>query len=134
MAPRKVRLVVDLVRGLDVAKAQKQLRFSSKAAALPVLKVLNSALANAENNFHLDTSAFIITKAFVDGGPVMKRYTPKAHGRATTIRRRMSHITIEVGQPEQKKTDEKSQTKVGNLPELKSRQTKIKEPTQKKKI
>lgn len=107
IAPRKVRLVVNLVRGLEIEEARKQLRFSPKAASEPVLKVLNSAIANAQNNFQLDTQSFVITKAFVDAGPVIKRYTQKAHGSATPIRHRMSHITIEIGSTVVKKEKQK---------------------------
>ncbi|RMD51782.1 50S ribosomal protein L22 [Candidatus Parcubacteria bacterium] len=97
MSPRKVRLVVDLVRGLPIEDAKKQLMFSRKAAAKPVLKVLNSAVANAENNFSLNTEDYIVAEAYVDQGPTIKRYRPRAHGRAALIRKRMSHITIVVG-------------------------------------
>src|SRR4029079_3148965 len=86
IAPRKTRLVVGLVRGLSITEARRQLMFSKKQAATPVLKVLDSAIANAKNNFGLETDKFIITKAFVDEGPKSYRYTPKAHGRATPIR------------------------------------------------
>ncbi len=96
IAPRKTRLVVALVRGLSVAEARRQLAFSAKDAAEPVLKVLNSAVANATNNLKLDAATLFITKAFVDEGPKFKRFTPKAQGRATPIRRRTSHITIVV--------------------------------------
>ncbi len=96
MSPRKVRLVVDLVRGLPIVAAQRQLQFSAKAAAKPVLKVLNSAIANAQNNFNLDTTNFVVETAYVDEGPTMHRVMPRAQGRATPIRKRMSHITIEV--------------------------------------
>lgn len=100
IAPRKTRLVVGLVRGLSITEARRQLMFSKKQAAKPVLKVLDSAIANAKNNFSLNTDNFVIVKAFVDEGPKFYRYTPKAHGRATPIRHRTSHITIELGEKE----------------------------------
>lgn len=100
MSPRKTRLLVGLIRGRSVAEARKQLQFSQKDAATPVLKLLNSAVANAEHNFKLDTSSMIVKEAFVDEGPVMYRYTPRAQGRATPIRKRMSHITIVIGDKE----------------------------------
>ena len=100
MSPRKTRLVVDLVRGMSVAAARHQLQFSQKAAAKPVLKVLNSAVANAQNNNSLDTTDFIVTAAFVDEGPTFYRHRPRAQGRSAPIRKRMSHITIEVGSPD----------------------------------
>ena len=97
MSPRKPRLVVDLVRGMGIDQARHQLMFSKKLAAKPVLKALNSAVANAQNNFSLDTSDFVITAATVDDGPTFYRYRPRAHGRSAPIRKRMSHIMIEVG-------------------------------------
>lgn len=100
IAPRKTRLVVGLVRGLSVTEARRQLMFSKKQGAKPVLKVLESAIANAKNNFGLETDTFFIVKAFVDEGPKFYRYTPKAHGRATPIRHRTSHITLEIAPKE----------------------------------
>lgn len=97
MSPRKVRYVVDLVRGLDLEEARHQLMFSKKLASKPVLKVLESAVANATNNHKLDVSNFIVVSAMVDDGPTMHRFRPRAHGRASAIRKRMSHIQIEIG-------------------------------------
>ncbi|MBT4857015.1 50S ribosomal protein L22 [Candidatus Uhrbacteria bacterium] len=100
VSPRKARLVVDLVRGMEVEMARHQLLFSKKNAAEPVLKALNSAMANAKNNNKLDTTGFVITAATVDDGPTFYRHRPRAHGRSAPIRKRMSHIMIEVGAPE----------------------------------
>ncbi len=97
IAPRKTRLVVGLIRGLAISEARKQLVLSRKAAATPVLKALNSAVANAENNLKVDTTDFVVTRAFVNEGVKIKRFTPRAQGRATPIRLRSSHITIAVG-------------------------------------
>lgn len=97
MAPRKTRLLVALVRGMNVADARRQLAFNQKMAAEPVLKTLNSAIANATNNLKLEEKDLVVTKAFVNEGPSFHRYTPKAQGRATPIRHRLSHITIAVG-------------------------------------
>lgn len=94
MAPRKVRLVVDTVRGLPVAKAEAQLSFLKKDAALPVLKLLRSAIANAEHNFHLPKDGLVITKITADGGPTLKRSRPRARGSAAPIRKRSTHIMI----------------------------------------
>jgi large subunit ribosomal protein L22 len=94
MSPRKVRLVVDLVRGLSVADADAQLGFFRKAAALPVRKLLQSATANATHNFQLDAGALRIKEIRVDGGPVLKRARPRAMGRSAPIRKRTSHISI----------------------------------------
>ena len=133
MSPRKTRLVVDLVRGLSIADARAQLQFSKKAAAKPVLKVLNSAVANAENNHSQDTSAFFVTTAFVDEGPTIKRYRPRAHGRSAPIRKRMSHITIVVGPKDEpasepKKEEKKPEAKKAAKPAVK----KAKAPAAKK--
>lgn len=94
MSPRKVRLVIDVIRGKNVVVAASQLAFMKKAAAIPVYKLLQSAVANAEHNFHLETSDLIVKKITADGGPVLHRWTPKAFGRSAPIRKRTSHITI----------------------------------------
>lgn len=98
MSPRKVRWVVDLVRGLDVDKAEAQLRFMSKAAARPVLKVIQSAKANAEHNFKLSPETLYVKAITVDGGPVLNRWRARAFGRAAAIRKRSSHITVVLGE------------------------------------
>lgn len=94
MSPRKVRLVVDVVRGLDVDTARRQLKFMKKAAAEPVFKLLNSAVANAEHNFHLKSETLYIKTIFADAGPVLHRWTPRAFGRASPIRKRMTHLSL----------------------------------------
>lgn len=94
MSPRKVRLVIDVIRGMDVIRAQTQLQFIKKSACLPVLKLLNSAIANAEHNFHFGKESLYVKTVTADGGPVLKRWTPKAFGRSAPIRKRTSHITI----------------------------------------
>ncbi len=94
VAPRKVRLVIDMIRGLGVEDAERQLQFSPKHASLPVLKLLQSAKANAKNNFHLDPKNLIIKTITADGGPVLKRYRPRAFGSAAPILKRSTHITI----------------------------------------
>jgi large subunit ribosomal protein L22 len=100
MSPRKVRLVVDLVRGLDVDKALPQLRFSKKDAARPVRKLIESAVANAVNNHKLTREALYIESIAVDQGPTIKRFKPRAFGRATMIRKRMSHVTLTLAERE----------------------------------
>jgi large subunit ribosomal protein L22 len=94
MAPRKIRLIVDLIRGLHVTEAMKQLQFSKKDAARPIMKLLASAIANAEHNAQMKTETLIVKTAFVDGGPILYRSMPRAQGRATPLRKRTSHITI----------------------------------------
>lgn len=96
IAPRKTRLVASLVRGMSVAKARTQLQFSPKLAAKPILKAINSAAANAAHNHQLDINTLFISRITVDEGPKIKRFTPRAQGRATPIRLRMSHITVAV--------------------------------------
>ena len=95
-SPYKVRRVLDLVRGLPVEEARHVLAFTDRRAADPVRKVLNSAVANAEHNFALDADELVIAEAFADEGPTLKRWRPRARGRATRIRKRTSHITIVV--------------------------------------
>ena len=96
MSPTKCRRVVDLVRGLPVNEALAILRYSPQAAAEPVAKVVASAAANAENNFDMDPETLVVAVAMVDEGPTLKRIRPRAQGRAYRIRKRTSHITIEV--------------------------------------
>ena len=100
MSPTKVRQVVDLIRWKDIQEARRILTFTNRAAGRPVLKVLESAIANAENNHNLDPDELVVTKAYVDPGPILKRWRPRARGRATRIRKRTSHITVFVGTEE----------------------------------
>src|SRR5215213_9011992 len=93
-APRKARLVVDHIRGKSVDEARAILIHTPRAASRDVLKLLDSAIANAENNHELVADELKIDKAFVDEGPTLKRYRPRALGRATRIRKRTSHMTI----------------------------------------
>jgi ribosomal protein L22 len=95
-APRKARLVIDHIRGKDVDQARAILMHTPRAASRDVLKLLDSAIANAENNHDLVADDLKIGKAYVDEGPTLKRYRPRALGRATRIRKRTSHMTIEL--------------------------------------
>jgi large subunit ribosomal protein L22 len=92
----KARRVVDVVRGMKADEAAAMLRLAPQAAAEPVRKVIESAIANAENNVGLDPESLVIAEAYVDEGPTMKRFRPRAHGRAARIRKRTSHITVVV--------------------------------------
>ena len=94
MSPRKVRLVIDAVRGLSAMEAETRLKFIQKDASRPVLKLLQSAMANAEHNDHLDKKQLWIKKITADGGPTLKRFTQRAFGRAAPIRKRTTHIEI----------------------------------------
>ena len=96
VSPMKARRVIDLIRDMSAQDAVAMLKFAPQAAAEPVGKVVASAIANAEHNFSLDPATLIITRAFVDEGPTMKRFRPRAQGRAYRIRKRTSHITVEV--------------------------------------
>lgn len=94
MGPRKVRLVIDLIRGKKVSEAISILRLTPKGASPIVEKVVKSAVANAVNNNQMDQSLLYIKQAFVNEGVTMKRYLPRAKGSANTILKRTSHITI----------------------------------------
>lgn len=100
IAPRKARQVLDEIRGKRVDEAVAILRHTPRAAAEVLLKVLNSAVANAENNHELNREKLVVSKAFVDQGTTLKRIRPRAQGRAFLIRKRTSHITIIVGEKE----------------------------------
>jgi ribosomal protein L22 len=95
-APRKARLVMDHIRGKPVEQARAILAHTPRAATTDVLKLLNSAVANAEANYELAADELRIDRAFVDEGPTIKRYRPRALGRATRINKRTSHMTIEL--------------------------------------
>jgi large subunit ribosomal protein L22 len=94
IAPRKARLVVDLIRGKQIGEAIAILNLTPKASSPIVEKVLKSAIANAEHNYEMDTNSLVISQAFVDEGPTLKRFRPRAMGRASAINKRTSHITI----------------------------------------
>jgi large subunit ribosomal protein L22 len=94
IAPRKVRLVADLIRGKSVKDAEEILQFQIKRGAEPMRKLLKSAVANAKNNFKLSTENLYISKLTVDEGPKLKRWRPRARGRAYPIQKKTSHITV----------------------------------------
>lgn len=94
VAPRKARLVADLIRGKGSEEALNLLTFTKKTAAKIIIKLLKSAIANATQKKNVDVDRLYIKKITVDQGPTMKRYQPRALGRATQIRKRTSHITI----------------------------------------
>ena len=99
-SPRKVRLVIDMIRGRDVETALNILNFSPKGAAQPIRKLLQSAVANADMKGKWDLDKLFIKWAFVNEGPTAKRWLPRAHGRATRIRKRTSHVTVELAEKE----------------------------------
>jgi len=94
IAPRKTRLVVDLIRGKKLTEAQTILNFATKKAALPILKLLKQAEANAKNNLQLEASNLFVAKATVDEGRKLKRWRPRARGQAYEIQKKTSHITL----------------------------------------
>ena len=96
VTPMKARRVIDLIRNKPASDALAMLSFAPQAASGPVAKVLASAIANAENNFDLDPATLVVSRAYVDEGPTLKRFQPRAQGRAFRINKRTSHITIEV--------------------------------------
>ena len=96
-SPFKVRRVLDLVRGLPVTEARDVLHFTNRASTAPIAKVLESAVANAAHNHALDADELVVVEAFADEGPTLKRFRPRARGRATRILKRTSHVTIVVG-------------------------------------
>lgn len=114
MSPRKIRLVIDVVRKMPVAQALDQLKFINKLAAEPVAKLINSAIANAVNTYSLEKDNLFIKEIRSDEGVMLKRWMPRAHGRATSIRKRGCHLNLTLGEikdsgPKEKKvvkTDE----------------------------
>jgi large subunit ribosomal protein L22 len=100
IAPRKARQVIDMIRGKKVGDAQTILKFTPRFAAEIISKVLNSAIANAENNHKMNRDNLYVSEAYVDQGPTMKRFMPRAQGRASAIHKRTSHITIVVAEKE----------------------------------
>jgi len=100
MSPRKARLVIDAIRGKDVNEALRIVRMSNKKAARPIQKTLESAIANAENNYDVDVDDLYVVKATVDMGRSLRRLRPRAYGRADIVRRPYSHVSIVVGDRE----------------------------------
>ena len=98
IAARKVRLVVDLIRGKSIGEAISILKFTPRGASPVVEKVLMSAIANAEQNYDLDIENLVVSEAYVNEGPTMKRFRPRAKGSASPILKRTSHITIVVSE------------------------------------
>jgi large subunit ribosomal protein L22 len=96
ISPRKVKIVLDLIRGKDVATAMAILKNTPKSASEYLIKLLNSAIANAEHNFSMDVSKLYVSECFVCSGPILKRIMPRAQGRAYRINKRTSHVTLAV--------------------------------------
>ena len=94
ISPRKIRLIMDQVRGKRVGEALNMLSFAPQKGALILKKLINSAVANAEQNSGMDVDALFVKRAYADEGPTLKRFRPRAQGRATKIRKRSSHLTV----------------------------------------
>lgn len=101
VSPRKARLVADLVRGMNAGKALERLRFTPKKGGGLIKKVLQSAVANASRSHGVDEDKLFVSHITVDEGPTMKRWSPRAMGRATRIRKRTSHIRVAVQEAEE---------------------------------
>lgn len=112
IAPRKVRLVGDLIRGKSVVMAKAQLAFVNKKAAPILLKLLNSAVANAKNNFNLNEENLYLKKVLIDGGASLKRWRPVWKGMAHPIMKRTSHITLILGEHQDKKSKDQISNQV----------------------
>jgi large subunit ribosomal protein L22 len=132
MAPRKVRLVVDLIRSLPVAEAELRLNFLKRDAALPVLKLLRSAIANAEHNFKLDRTTLVVKTITADSGVTMKRSRPRAMGRAAPIRKRTTHINLVLAPVSEITFGKKKAKKMAAIKKYtKSSDTEVKAPVKK---
>ncbi len=94
ISPRKVRLIMDEIRGRKIEEALNQLSFAPQKGAFILKKLIDSAVANAEQNFEMDVDKLYIKRVFADEGPTLKRFRPRAMGRASKIRKRTSHLTV----------------------------------------
>jgi len=114
IAPRKARMVLDLIRGKEVGEAIAILNLTNKRTSPVVEKVLKSAVANAEHNYDMDIDSLVVSEAYADEGPTLKRFRPRAQGRATKINKRTSHITVVVSEAvyEEPATEETEENKV----------------------
>ena len=123
ISPRKVRLVADLVRGMDALEAEKILQFTSKKSAISIGKLLKSAIATAKNDYSFAEDNLLISEILVNEGPTLKRWRPRAHGRAFPIMKRTSHITIVLNE----KVKSESKLKKKSEKKDKAIETKVKE-------
>ncbi len=135
IAPRKVRLVADLVRGKRAEEAQTILNFTTKKAAQPLLKLLNSALASARNNLQLEAANLYVSEISVDEGPKLKRWMARARGQASEIQKKTSHVNLVLqelsgaAKPKKKKTSQKGvAAKIPEKPEKAERTAKAQKP------
>jgi large subunit ribosomal protein L22 len=137
MSPRKVRLVIDLVRKMPVDKALAQLKFTNKKATDPVIKMIESAIANGVNTYGVDRNNLFIKEIRSDEGTTLKRWMPKAHGRATVIRKRGAHVQVllgvlvDSGKHEKKVVKAEAPVKLEDLSKEAEKQTKTSKKTSK---
>lgn len=130
IAPRKIRLLAKMIKGMEVNQAQAQLINNQKRTALPLLKLLKSAIANAHNNLNISKeSKLVIANIKVDQGPTLKRWRPRAFGRASTIRKKTSHLTLEL---EAKKPKIVKKTTADKKKERAPKKEKVKEVKERK--
>jgi len=122
ISPKKVRLVANLVRGKKVSVALEQLRFVNRGSSVPMAKLLKSAVANAENNFKLVGDNLFVKTIAVDHGVTLKRWMPRAFGRATPVRKRFAHITVVLGELTPSAPHAGKKPKKGDVVELESRE------------
>lgn len=135
IAPRKVRQVVDLIRGKTAVEAKTTLEFTIKRAVKPVLKLLNSALASAKHDFQIDESNLYVSKILVDEGPKLKRWQAMSRGRAYPIEKRTSHITLVLSEikPKKKiKNDKKKTISTQKLENIVTKKEEREEPLKEK--
>jgi len=135
IAPRKMRLLVDLIRGEKVEKAMTLLDFSIKKGSKPLKKVLEQAVANAENNFQLEKPSLYISKITIDEGPKLKRWRARARGRAARIEKKTSHISLvlsEIKERKRKKVKKPSLAKAKKIEEKKTKKVKAFKPKREK--
>lgn len=129
IAPRKVRLVADLIRGKSVEEARSILGFTVKRAALPLLKLLNSGVANAKNNFQADEPLLYISKITVDEGPKLKRWRARARGRAAQIQKKSSHVFLALDLRKGKLSKRITEKPIVKRPKEEKAEPKLKEKT-----
>lgn len=118
ISPRKVRLVVDVIRGMEVDKALEQLEYIPKRSSSPVIKLLNSAVASAEHDFKLERKDLYISKIIVEEGPTLKRMMPHAMGRSFPITKRTSHITLILDKKSESPAKEAMEEAKGEIKEI----------------
>lgn len=127
VAPRKVRLVAQALKGLTLNEAEAQLMFRVQRSSEPLLKLLRSAAANAKNNYRLNPEKLVVASVRVDQGPMIKRFLPRAMGRATPIQKKMSHVTLVLSEKENVKPS-RFQIAVVKKNKLPKKETKVSKP------